>query len=84
MLRASYQFYESPVPDKTYSPVIPDSNQHVFTVGLGYTYKRHSLEAAYGLDFYDKREIDNNQQPAFNGDYEVNVHLLSFAYRFAF
>lgn len=84
VFRASYQFYESPVPDKTYSPVIPDSNQHVFTVGLGYTYKRHSLEAAYGLDFYDKREITNNQQPAFNGDYEVNVHLLSFAYRFAF
>ena len=82
--RASYQFYESPVPDRTFSPVIPDAHQNVFTVGLGYAYKRHHLEAAYGLDFYNERNIRNNQQPAFNGDYSLNVHLFSFTYRLNF
>jgi len=82
--RASYQFYESPVPDRTFSPVIPDANQNVITVGVGYTHKRHHLEAAYGLDFYNERHIRNNQQPAFNGDYSLNVHLFSFTYRLNF
>lgn len=84
ILRAGYQFYESPVPDHTFSPTIPDANQHVFTVGLAYNYKRHGVEFAYGADFYDERQIDNNQNPVFNGTYQNTVHLFSFAYRFTF
>ena len=84
VVRAGYQFYESPVPDRTFSPTIPDANQHVFTVGLAYNYKKHAVEIAYGADFYDERKIDNNQNPALNGTYQNTVHLFSFAYRFTF
>jgi long-chain fatty acid transport protein len=84
VLRAGYQFYESPVPDSTFSPTIPDANQNVITVGIGYKYHRHSFEAAYGLDFYADRNITNDQNPAFNGKYQFTVHLLSFAYRYTF
>lgn len=82
--RAGYQFYQSPVPDSTFSPTIPDANQNVFTIGLGYTYGHHSLEGAYGLDFYDDRVIRNDQNPAFNGTYTFTVHLFSVAYRYSF
>jgi long-chain fatty acid transport protein len=82
--RASYQFYGSPVPDKTFSPTIPDANQNVFTVGLGYTHGHHSLEGGYGLDFYDQRNIKNDQNPAFNGKYNFTVHLFSLSYRYSF
>jgi long-chain fatty acid transport protein len=81
VVRAGYQFYQSPVPDSTFSPTIPDADQNVITVGVGYTYKKHSIEAA---DFYDKRHIENNQNPAFNGNYDITVHLFSFSYRFTF
>lgn len=84
VLRAGYQFYQSPVPDSTFSPTIPDANQNVITVGLGYQFHHHSFEAAYGADFYDTRHIDNNQNPAFNGTFKFTVHLFSFAYRFSF
>jgi long-chain fatty acid transport protein len=84
VLRAGYQFYQSPVPDSTFSPTIPDADQNVFTIGLGYRYKHHSLEAAYGADFYDTRHIRNDKTPAFNGDYEITVNLFSFAYRYSF
>jgi long-chain fatty acid transport protein len=84
VLRASYQYYESPVPNSTFSPTIPDADQNVFTIGIGYKYGHHSLEAAYGLDFYDDRHIRNSDNAAFNGDYEINVHLFSAAYRFSF
>ena len=84
MARAGYQFYESPVPDETFSPTIPDGNQNVLTVALRYSYKRHSLEFAYGADFYDRRRITNDQNPAFNGTYDITVHLFAFNYRFSF
>ena len=84
VVRAGYQFYESPVPDNTFTPTIPDANQNVITVGLGYTYKGHSFEAAYGADFYKSRNISTDANPAFNGKYNFTVHLFSFAYRYTF
>lgn len=84
VLRAGYQFYESPVPGETFSPTIPDADQNVITVGLGYRGDNFSVEFAYGADFYDKRTIVNPSSPAFNGTYDVTVHLFSVAYRLAF
>lgn len=84
VMRGGFQYYDSPVPDSTFSPTIPDANQYVLTVGVGYKGKHNSFEFAYGLDFYDQRKIDNNQQPAFNGKYDITVHLFSLSYRYAF
>ncbi|HVY69245.1 MAG TPA: outer membrane protein transport protein [Verrucomicrobiae bacterium] len=84
-LRASYQYYQSPVPNSTMSTTIPDGNQEVFTVGLAWTHNRHSLSASYGGIFYDDRHITGNvNNAAFNGDYNITVHLFSFGYRFRF
>ena len=83
-LRASYQYYQSPVPDSTLSPAVVDANQNVITVGLAYHSRRHSFEVAYSPVLYDKRHIRNSYNPAFNGDYEVTLHLISVAYRFSF
>jgi long-chain fatty acid transport protein len=84
VMRAGYQFYQSPVPDSTFSPTIPDANQNVFTFGLGFHYKRHFLELAYGADFYSARHIRNDENPAFNGDYQTRVHLFSLTYHYSF
>jgi len=84
VLRFGYQFYQSPVPDSTFSPTIPDADQNVFTVGLGFKFGHNSFEGAYGLDFYDDRNITNDQNPAFDGKYTFNVHLFSLAYRYSF
>ena len=83
-VRAGYQFYETPVPEHTFSPLIPDSNQHAFTAGFQFGKDRHNAEIAYGYIWYEDREIRDNQNPLFNGDYEMNVHLWSLAYRLAF
>jgi long-chain fatty acid transport protein len=84
VLRASYQYYMSPVRNETFSPSIPDANQNAFTISVGYQHKRHSVEAAFGEVLYDKRTINNNQTAAFNGTYETTVHLFAFSYRFSF
>lgn len=85
VVRGGYQYFESPVPNSTFTPTIPDANQNVFTVGLGWRGEHSSLEVAYGLDFYNERDI-NNPAPnnAFNGKYKFNVHLFSLAYRYSF
>jgi len=84
--RAGFQFYQSPVPDDTFSPSIPDSDQYVFTIGLGYRTGHHRFEAAYGLDIYADRDIQtsNPTQWNYDGQYEFNVHLFSVAYTYAF
>jgi long-chain fatty acid transport protein len=82
--RAGYQFFETPVPDSTFSPTIPDANQNVITMGLGWHAKNVSMEFAYGLDIYDDRNITTDQNPALNGKYTFNVHLFSLAFRYAF
>ena len=73
-----------PVPDSTFSPTIPDANQNVFTIGIGWHGKHNALEASYGLDFYNDRHINNDQVAAYNGTYTFNVHLISLAYRYSF
>ncbi|MCC6235559.1 MAG: TonB-dependent receptor [Verrucomicrobiales bacterium] len=83
-LRASYQFFETPVPDETYSPSIPDANQHAVAVGVGYRGGHHRFDLSYSRVFYEDREITGNLVPAFNGHYEIDVHLFSAAYGFRF
>lgn len=83
-LRASYQYYMTPIPDETLSPTIPDSDQNVVTASIEYAWGRSRLELAYGLVLYKDRDITNNQNPAFNGHYEFSVHLITAGYRFTF
>lgn len=83
-LRFSYQYFESPVPEFTYSPSIPDANQHAVTVGLCWRAGHHRLEAAYGRVFYEDRSIGSNQSGAYLGRYDIEVHLVSLAYGFTF
>lgn len=83
-IRGGYQFYQSPVPDSTFSTTIPDGNQNVITVGLAYHTGPHTLELAYGADFYERRNISGNQNPAFDGKYQITVHLFALSYRLTF
>lgn len=84
VLRGGYEYFETPVPDSTFSPTIPDSNQNVITIGLGWKYGHHSLEASYGQDFYSDRTVTKDENPAFDGKYTFNVHLISLAYDYSF
>jgi long-chain fatty acid transport protein len=81
-LRSSYQFYRTPVPDATFSPSIPDSDQHALTLGMAYSSHHHVVEAAYSRVFYLDRNI--NVSSAFDGHYSMDVHLISMSYHYRF
>lgn len=79
-----YQFYQSPVPDATLSPSIPDANQNALTAGVIWKNRRHSVAFSYGAIFYDTRHIGNNQNPALNGRWGMMVHIFSLGYTYRF
>ncbi len=83
-LRFGYQFFQSPIPDRTFSPTIPDADQNVLTAGIHWRRGRHALAVSYGAVLYDERQVQNNLNPAYNGTYDITVHLISASYRYSF
>lgn len=82
--RAGYSFLESPVPEMTYSPILPDADRHVITVGLGWHNERNAVDAAWAFSIYDDRTIAANLVPGYNGSYEMASDLLTLSYRRSF
>jgi long-chain fatty acid transport protein len=82
--RAGYQFLQTPIPDQTLSPTLPDADKHAFSVGLGYSQKSYSMDVSYMGMLYDERRFIGNQNPAFNGSYDLTSHLFAASFRLSF
>ncbi len=78
-LRGGYDFFESPVPQETLSPTLPDSDRHAFSLGLGYLVERHRFDISYALSLHDV-DVSANQNPAYIGSYDMERHLLAVSY----
>ena len=70
---------ENPTPDEAYSPLGPDEDQEVVSVGLGYAAGRHSIDVAYALGLFDGRDIAGSVNSP-DGSYDYESQLLSFSY----
>jgi long-chain fatty acid transport protein len=84
VLRAGYKFLESPIPDKTHSPILPDADRHLLTVGCGYLKGPHRLDLAYGYTIFEDRDVKNSPVPPFNGEYDLTSHLIGMSYGYTF
>ena len=83
-VRGGYVWLESPVPERTLAPTLPDADRHILTAGLGVRAGRHGLDVAYGYSIYDDLKVTDNINPAFNGDYDIENHLLAVTYHYQF
>ena len=84
VVRGGYVFLQSPVPDDTLAPTLPDTDTHVMTLGLGYRHGRHAVDLGYALNFYEDRTIADSYNPAYNGKYETSSQLISVSYGISF
>jgi long-chain fatty acid transport protein len=85
VLRAGYIFMESPVPEDTLAPTLPDGDQHVVSTGLGYRKGAHAFDVAYAVGFNANRTVDENVNPAYVGEYDIKTsHMVQSAYSIAF
>jgi len=95
-LRAGYFFDESPIPDNTFDPTIPNANIHALTGGAGYKWDTVTFDVAYLIAFFEKRSIDNSTLdpnnrggtlglgPTAFGSYSTTAHVLTVSLTFKF
>lgn len=91
-VRAGYFFEQSPIPNSTFTPLIPDvGDKNSFNVGLSYKLNSFELGYNYELVVHKKRDIesitDQNQDGMFDnlpGNYKMALHSSCFSliYRF--
>jgi long-chain fatty acid transport protein len=84
-----YIFSENSVPTATFNPSVPDSDRHIFSIGLGKTYSKFSWDATYQFAYGPTRTVTGSA-PSFpfgqsaDGKYEFTSHalLVSLGYHF--
>ena len=84
IVRAGYSFVPSPVPDRTFSPLLPDEDRHVIALGAGYHKGRHAVDVVWTFNVVEDRTIAGNQNPAFDGVYDLDPQLVALSYRYRF
>lgn len=80
-LRGGYTYFESPVPEATLEPGMPDSRQHYICLGFGYIKDRIVIDFFYMKGFYENRKVNNS---ILSGRYSNDAHYsgISIGYRF--
>lgn len=82
-LRSGCMYIKNPTPDETYSPLGPDENQAVLSLGLGYETETHAIDIGYAYGLFDGRTVQDSVNSP-DGHYDYDVHLLALSYGFSF
>ena len=77
---AGYIYSENSVPNGSFNPIVPDSNRHIFSVGLGKQWKKLDFDLAYQYAHGPSRTITGLAA----GNYQFDSHAISISagYRF--
>jgi long-chain fatty acid transport protein len=84
-----YMYSMNSVPSSTYNPLVPDSDRHIFSIGVGKRYKKFSWDAGYQLAWGPSRTVSGDTFPgdgitSADGKYEFlsNALTINFGYHF--
>jgi len=80
-LRAGYAYLSAQVPDYTLTPISPESDQHNFAVGFGYTTGKIRFDAYYIYTPFKDRKVENQ---ILSGKYENTANYLGMSLSYAF
>ncbi|MDF7798141.1 outer membrane protein transport protein [Pontiellaceae bacterium B1224] len=81
VVRAGYSFIESPIPDSSITPILPDTDRNIFGLGLGYTFGGHTVDLSYSHTVYADRSSTN---PVYPGTYDIASNLIGMTYSVSF
>jgi len=73
--RFGYVYDESPLPDRSVSPLTTDANRNGFSVGFGHEFSATSLDLALMYMPFDGRTTTTNSD-GFNGTYDITAWLF--------
>lgn len=77
-----YAYSENSVPNDSFNPIVPDGNRHIFSAGLGQTYRQFSWDVAYQLTYGPTREVV--QDTLADGRYRFHSHAVSISLGYNF
>jgi long-chain fatty acid transport protein len=85
---AGYIYSENSVPDASFNPLLPDSDRHIFSVGVGRTYKHANWDFAYQFAYGPSRSVSGSPRSpvgeSADGQYRFYSHALSFSIGYNF
>lgn len=81
---AGYIYSENSIPDANFNPLIPDSNLHLGSVGVGHKGKTWDWDLGYTLAYNDKREVTGAVVPLANGTYRTLNHAINLSVTYKF
>ena len=79
-LRAGYFFDNTPVPDATVDPLLPDSDRHSFSIGAGIHSSLGTIDLAYMWVHFLDRTVNNQDMSTLrgaNGTFKSDAYLLA-------
>ena len=79
---AGYIYSENSIPNESFNPLIPDSNRHILSVGLGQNGERLSWDVTYQYAYGPHREIDNGTRGKWRLPFKADALTFAVGYRF--
>lgn len=80
-LRAGYAYDNTPVPDRTLGPDLPDADRQNVSAGVGYHRGAGAVDIAYLGVFFKDRTVSNQIQ---QGEYRSEAHLFAANLTYSF
>ncbi len=77
-----YIFSENSVPNESFNPVVPDSNRHIFSAGVGGQWEKWAFDLAYQWAHGPSRSIA--QGTVADGTYQFDSHAISLSVGYNF
>jgi long-chain fatty acid transport protein len=77
---AGYIYSENSVPNGSFNPIVPDSNRHIFSIGLGKQWKNLDIDVAYQYAHGPSRTVTSLA----SGTYQFDSHAISISAGFHF
>jgi len=74
---AGYIYSENSVPNASFNPLVPDSNRHVFSVGVAKQWKKWDFDLAFQWAHGAERTV--NQGTAADGTYQFDSYAISIS-----
>lgn len=83
VFRGGYIYDQTPVPERTLSPMVPDSDANLLSLGIGYTKNNFVIDTSCMAVFFSDRHTRRNVD-GLNGKYTATTitFLMSFTYSF--
>jgi long-chain fatty acid transport protein len=79
-LRGGYLFSENFQTATNYTPSVPSSDRHIFSLGVGWQGKTRGVALTYAFVYNPTRVVSGASQPLFDGSYKQQWQVLSLSF----